>query len=112
VQYSIISRLAEGIDTLAYLFAVKNNQYTIAFLPNSLDSIYLNTNYELALDILNTGACLVFKSMFGINRGKRSFVQRNRILSALSDVVIPIEMDTNSGTMNTINFATGMAKKS
>lgn len=104
-KYSIVSGLAEGIDTIAHFSALKNNQHTIAVLPNSLDSIYPNTNYGLAVDILNSGGCLVSESMFGINRGKRSFVQRNRIQSALSDIVIPVEMGTNSGTMHTINFA-------
>ncbi len=104
-KYSIVSGLAEGIDTIAHSCALKNNQYTIAVLPNSLDSIYPITNYELAIDILNSGGCLISESMFGINRGKKSFVQRNRIQSALSDIVIPIEMGTNSGTMHTINFA-------
>lgn len=32
-------------------------------------------------------------------------MQRNRIQSALSDVVIPIEMGVNSGNTHTINFA-------
>ncbi|MBB1195011.1 hypothetical protein DNC80_15200 [Flavobacterium sp. SOK18b] len=104
-KYSIVSGLAEGIDTIAHSYALKNNQYTIAVLPNSLDSIYPITNYELAINILNSGGCLISESMFGINRGKKSFVQRNRIQSALSDIVIPIEMGTNSGTMHTINFA-------
>jgi DNA protecting protein DprA len=104
-KYSIVSGLAEGIDTIAHSYALKNNQYTIAVLPNSLDSIYPITNYELAINILNSGGCLISESMFGINRGKKSFVQRNRIQSALSDIVIPVEMGTNSGTMHTINFA-------
>ncbi|KAF2331497.1 DNA-processing protein DprA [Flavobacterium nitrogenifigens] len=110
-EYSIVSGLAEGIDSIAHLIALKNSQYTIAVLPNSLDSIYPNTNYELAIDILNAGGCLISESMFGINRGKKSFVQRNRIQSALSDIVIPIEMGTNSGTMHTINFAKRYGRK-
>lgn len=110
-KYSIVSGLAEGIDTIAHSYALKNNQYTIAVLPNSLDSIYPITNYELAIDILNSGGCLISESMFGINRGKKSFVQRNRIQSALSDIVIPVEMGTNSGTMHTINFAKRYGKQ-
>ena len=109
--FSIISGLAEGIDTFAHIYALKNNQYTIAVLPNSLDSIYPKTNYSIANDILQSDGCLISETIFNINRGKRSFVQRNRIQSALSDVVIPIEMGVNSGTMHTINFAKRYKKK-
>jgi DNA processing protein len=110
-EFSIVSGLAEGIDTLAHQYAINNKIYTIAVLPNSLDSIYPKSNYGLAVDILNSGGCLVSETLFNINRGKRSFVQRNRIQSALSDIVIPIEMGTNSGTMHTINFAKRYGKK-
>lgn len=109
--FSIISGLAEGIDTFAHTYALKNNQYTIAVLPNSLDSIYPKTNYGLACEILYSGGCLISETIFNINRGKRSFVQRNRIQSAISDIVIPIEMGTNSGTMHTITFAKRYNKK-
>lgn len=110
-EYSIISGLAIGIDSLAHSFSIKNELYNIAVLPNSLDSIYPKTNYGLAMDILNSKGCLVSETIFNINRGKRSFVQRNRIQAALSDVVLPIEMGTNSGTMHTINFAKKYDKK-
>ena len=110
-NYSIVSGLAEGIDTIAHTLAVENSIYTIAVLPNSLDHIYPKSNYGLASDILNLGGCLISESLFNINRGKKSFVQRNRIQAALSDIVVPIEMGTNSGTMHTLNFAKKYGKK-
>ena len=104
-DFSIVSGLALGIDSLAHQRALINRQYTIAVLPNSLDSIYPQENYRLANEILDNGGCLISESNFGINRGKKNFVQRNRIQAGLSQVVIPIEMGVKSGTMHTIKFA-------
>lgn len=101
----VVSGLALGIDTLAHEKAVENKQYTMAVLPNSLDTIYPPTNYKLANDIIEAGGCLLSEMIFGINRGKQSFVQRNRLQAAFSDTIIPVEMGVASGTMHTIDFA-------
>lgn len=104
-DYGVVSGLALGIDTLAHEKAVENKQYTMAVLPNSLDTIYPPTNYKLANDIIEGGGCLISEMIFGINRGKQSFVQRNRLQAAFSDTIIPVEMGVASGTMHTIDFA-------
>lgn len=105
LDYGVVSGLALGIDTLAHEKSVDNNQYTMAVLPNSLDTIYPPTNYKLANEIIDSGGCLLSEMIFGINRGKQSFVQRNRLQAAFSDNIIPIEMGVESGTMHTIDFA-------
>ncbi|MFV8366192.1 DNA-processing protein DprA [Flavobacterium sp. XS1P27] len=111
LEIGVVSGLALGIDTYAHERAVQNKQYTIAVLPNSLDTIYPPVNYKLANDIIESGGCLISELIFGINRGSQSFVQRNRLQSALSDTIIPIEMGINSGTMHTIDFAKRYQKK-
>lgn len=111
LNFGVVSGLALGIDTYAHERAVENNQYTIAILPNSLDTIYPPVNYKLANDIIDSGGCLISELIFGVNRGNQSFVQRNRLQSAFSDVVIPIEMGVSSGTMHTIDFAKRYKKK-
>jgi DNA protecting protein DprA len=111
LNFGVVSGLALGIDTYAHERAVENNQYTIAVLPNSLDTIYPPVNYKLANDIIDSGGCLISELIFGVNRGNQSFVQRNRLQSAFSDVVIPIEMGVSSGTMHTIDFAKRYKKK-
>lgn len=100
----IISGLALGIDTIAHSLAIKNKIYTIAVLPNSLDHIYPKENMKLANDILDNSGCLVSEMPIGINRGKKSFVERNRLQTGLSEFIIPVELGINSGTMHTVNF--------
>src|SRR5690606_8946049 len=94
-----------------HIRALRNDQYTMAILPNSLDTIYPPSNYKLANDILDSGGCLLSEMVFGINRGKQSFVQRNRLQAAFSQNIIPVEMGVNSGTMHTIDFAKRYKKK-
>lgn len=103
--YGIVSGLALGIDTIAHERALDCKQYTMAVMPNSLEKIYPNENYKLAKRIEDNGGALVSELIFGINRGKSSFVQRNRIQSGFSNLVIPVEMGAKSGTMHTIDFA-------
>lgn len=104
-EYGIVSGLALGIDTIAHERALDCKQYTMAVMPNSLEKVYPHENYKLAKRIEDSGGSLVSELIFGINRGKSSFVQRNRIQSGLSSVVVPIEMGAQSGTMHTIDFA-------
>ncbi|MHA6250035.1 DNA-processing protein DprA [Pontibacter sp. CAU 1760] len=104
-HYGIISGLALGIDKFAHEATLAKNAYTIAVLPVSLEYVYPVSHYSLANEIISKGGCILSEMPPGINRGKKSFVERNRIISALSNVVVPIEMGTNSGTMHTINYA-------
>lgn len=110
-DYGIVSGLALGIDTIAHKKALNLNKYTIAVLPCSLDSVYPSSNYYLANEILASGGALLSELPIGITLGKARFVQRNRIQSALSNIIIPVELQSNSGTVHTIKFAIKQNKK-
>lgn len=103
--FGIVSGLALGVDEIAHRRALELNRYTLAVMPQSLDSIYPSSNYGLANQIVESGGALVSELPFGINRGKKSFVQRNRIQAALSSFIVPTQMGVNSGTMHTVNFS-------
>ncbi|WP_266366649.1 DNA-processing protein DprA [Tellurirhabdus rosea] len=107
----VVSGLALGIDAIAHKNSIDQYGYTIAVMPNSLDTIYPKDNIKLANEILDGGGALISELAFNINRGKKSFVERNRIQAALSEIVIPIEMTIKSGTMHTVNFAKYQNKK-
>jgi DNA protecting protein DprA len=110
-NYGIVSGLASGIDTMAHKSALEMDCYTIAVLPNSLDSIYPKENMRLASEIIDHGGALVTEIPLGINLGKQSFIERNRIQTGLSNIVIPVEMGVKSGTMHTVNFCKQQKKK-
>ena len=107
--YGIVSGLAHGVDGFAHHETIINKGYTIAVLPNSLDSIYPKEHWRLANSIIDNGGALISELAFLINRGKKSFVERNRLQAGLSEIIIPAEMRISSGTMHTINF--GLSQK-
>ncbi|RZK06763.1 MAG: DNA-processing protein DprA, partial [Flavobacterium sp.] len=110
-KFGIVSGLALGIDEYAHSAALKLKGYTAAILPTSLDNIYPLENYGLANRILESEGVLISEIPIGINRGKMSFIERNRLQTGISDFTIPVEMGVNSGTMHTVNFCIQQSKK-
>ena len=108
--YGIASGLAIGIDTYAHEAAINESGYTVAVLPTSLDTIYPAENFGLANKIIDRGGALLSEIPIGINRGKKSYIERNRLQTALSDFVVPVELGVSSGTMHTVNFCIQQGK--
>lgn len=106
----IVSGLAEGVDTIAHTAAIKNGGNTIAVLPTNFKKIYPKFNETLAYQISNEGLLL---SAVGPeeNTYKSAFLDRNMYIAAISDIVVVMETNLNSGTMNTIRNASNLNKK-
>lgn len=106
----IISGLAFGVDSTAHKNSLKNSIPTLAVLPSDLKNIQPIKNTELADDILRNGGCLVSEYPIGTQINNYNYAQRNRIQSALSDILIVPEAGEKSGTMITINYSLKNAK--
>lgn len=106
-NFSIISGLALGIDTLAHSTTIINQGYTIAVLGASLATaeIYPRSNKFLADKIIATGGALISEFPIGTEPQKFNFPQRNRIISGLSHGTIVVEAGAKSGALITANFA-------
>lgn len=102
---AIISGLAHGIDGIAHESAVKVGGMTIAVLPGGLETIYPSTHRNLAERILETGGGLVGEYQPGTPPLPHRFLERNRIISGLSDIIVVTEAGLRSGTMNTVSHA-------
>ena len=100
----IISGLAYGIDTSAHRGCLDAGGTTIAVLGTPIDQIYPPSNRELAERILEKGAIL---SEYDPGTEVRNyfFLNRNRIVSGLADVVVVIEAARKSGTHFTASVA-------
>jgi len=111
--FTIISGLAEGIDTHAHLSAVKREKRTIAVLGTGLDekSIYPQINLKLVKKILETGGCLISEYPPGTRGSKFTFPKRNRIISGMSLGVLVIEAKRKSGSLITAMWAKRQRKK-
>jgi len=106
-----VSGLAYGLDMEVALSTLESRGKTIAVLGGGLDKIYPEQNTSLANKIVENGGLLL--SLFPPLRRptKYSFVDRNRIISALSLGTIIVEAGESSGTLNTANHAIEQGKE-
>lgn len=113
VGLTIVSGLAEGIDTHAHLSAVERKKRTIAVLGTGLDekSIYPQSNLKLVKKILETGGCLISEYPPGTHGTKFTFPERNRIISGMSLGVLVVEAKRKSGALITAMWAKRQGKK-
>ena len=100
----IVSGLASGIDTSAHLGAVKFGK-TVAVVGTGVDNVFPSENKQLAKDIISGGGLILSEYIPDTPASPWNFPQRNRLISALSDAVIVIEGDLQSGAMITARFA-------
>ena len=96
----IVSGMAYGIDSCAHRGCLDAGGVTIAVLGTPIDQIYPRSNIGLAKRILEKGAIISeYKPEFETK--SYCFLQRNRIVTGLSDAVVVVEASQKSGTKYT-----------
>lgn len=108
--YTIVSGLAEGIDTAAHKGALETNYSTIAVLGTGLNQCYPSGNRMLQDKIKASGLVI---SPFLLNDGPLPFhfPNRNRIIVGLSKACLVIESRINGGSMISANFAADIGRE-
>jgi len=109
-SYNIViaSGLAKGIDAIAHQTALKTG--TIAIIAGGINHIYPKENTKLYEQIINEGL-LISETPIHLPPKGGSFVQRNRIISAIGFGILVIEATLRSGTLTTARFATEQNKE-
>ena len=100
--YTVVSGLANGIDTAAHQGALEVDGLTVAVLASGLDTVYPIKNKELAGAILKNNGALVSEYSWGTMVNRSYFVARDRIQSGLSLGVFVVETGIKGGTMHTV----------
>ncbi len=100
--YTIVSGLARGIDTSAYIAALETG--TIAVLAGGVNVIYPAENTDLAKSIEKSGLRISEQPM-GVTPQARHFPRRNRIISGLAQAVVVVEAAAKSGSLITARDA-------
>lgn len=106
----IVSGLALGVDAIAHKACLEAGGKTIAILPTSLDVIYPSSHRHLAGAIIKQGGALISEYAPGMPGLKKNFIERNRLVSGISDAVLITEAAIKSGTLHTANFALDQGK--
>ncbi|MCQ2584598.1 MAG: DNA-protecting protein DprA [Treponema sp.] len=117
---SVISGLAKGADGFAHKGALDasfslldkddcvaslNVGKTVAVLPCCIDEILPGVHVKLAENIIKSGGCLISEYAPFTDFGNWHYVQRNRIIAALSPATVVIEAPNGSGSLITADFA-------
>ena len=112
-HFIIVSGLASGIDTFSHIATVKERKRTIAVLGTGLNQnvMYPKENLELSENIINTGGCLISEYPSTTKGSRKTFPERNRIISGMSLAILAIEAKERSGTSITIRKALEQNKK-
>ncbi len=106
----VVSGGALGIDGAAHRGALAGGGATTVVLGTGIDVPYPARHASLFERVVEAGGALV--SMFPRGAGPRRgcFVRRNRLIAALSDVVVVVEADLRSGSLSTARAAYELGK--
>lgn len=107
---TIISGLAYGVDSIAHQAAIDANGNTIAILGSGLDNIYPKTNRQLADNIVDKGGAVLSEYPPENIARNYQFLERNRLVSGLADIVVVTEAAARSGTLSTVAHALEQGK--
>ncbi len=106
----IVSGLARGIDSQCHAAAVRLKKPTLAVIGTGIGRCYPPENRELARAILQHGGAIVSELPFNKPPNAFHFPRRNRIIAALSEVVVVVEGEAKSGALITAKLALEMGK--
>ncbi len=102
---TIISGMAIGIDAVSHIGAMEEIGRTIAVLGGGFNKIYPKQNEWLFYEIIKNKGCIISEYEPNEEASSEKFLQRNRIVSGLSDAVLVVEAEYRSGTSVTAKIA-------
>ena len=106
----VVSGMAIGIDSQAHKGALDEGGKTIAVLASGVNYIYPPSNEKMYHAIHETGGLILSEQMMDEPPRNYHFPLRNRIISALSEVVVIVEAGEKSGSLITAMHAMEQGK--
>ena len=107
---SIISGMAYGIDSAAHLGALDVKGRTYAVLGCGVNICYPSVNYRLYQKIMENGG-VISEYAPGAPPLPHHFVERNRLIAGLADILLVVEAKEKSGTFITVDRALEQGKQ-
>ncbi len=106
----VVSGMAIGVDAQAHKGALDGGGKTIAVLASGVNYIYPSSNEKMYHAIYETGGLILSEQLNNEPPRAYHFPLRNRIISALSEVVVIIEAGEKSGSLITAMHAMEQGK--
>lgn len=103
----IVSGLADGLDSVGQRAAVQAGAPTVAFLGTAIDKTYPAANLPLRQALEQQGGCSLseYAPQSAALSQKAAFLDRNRLIAGLAQVLCVAEARERSGTLNTVAHA-------
>lgn len=105
----VVSGGAYGIDGAAHRAALRADGVTVALSAGGVDRAYPAGNADLLDRVAATGA-VVSEVPCGSAPTKWRFLQRNRLIAALSTATVVVEAGWRSGSLNTAGHAAALSR--
>jgi DNA processing protein len=115
-DFTIVSGLAEGVDTIAHRTAIEAGGRTIAVIGTPISEVYPRENAELQKQIasefllVSQVPVLRYRAQ-GPNGNRLFFPERNKTMSALTEATIIVEAGETSGTLIQAKAALDQGRK-
>lgn len=115
-DFTIVSGLAQGVDTIAHRTAIEAGGKTIAVIGTPISEVYPRENAELqhqiASDFLVVSQVPVLRYQSQSSQWNRLFFpERNKTMSALTEATIIVEASETSGTLIQARAALDQGRK-
>ncbi len=107
--YTTVSGGAYGIDAAAHRAALAVDGATVAVLACGVDRAYPRGNERLLEQVAELG-CLVSEVPPGSAPTRWRFLERNRLIAALTSGTVVVEAAWRSGAQNTARHALGLGR--
>lgn len=109
-KVTVVSGLALGCDTGGHRGCLNKNGKTVAIMANGLANIFPKENSNLAMEIVDSGGCLISEYPPEEVAKKWNFGERDRLQSGLSSGIIVVQAGIKGGTMITVGHAQEQGK--
>ena len=103
---TVVSGLAYGVDVAAHTGALQTSSgATVAVLASGIDTVTPASHKRVAVRIIEQGGCLISEYAPGTPALAFRFVQRDRLIAALSPATVIVQAPSGSGALITAAFA-------
>lgn len=106
----LLSGGARGVDQAAHLCALRTKKPTYVFLPSGLEEIYPKDMKEWRGDILEAGGAFLSEYWPTEKLRNHYFIERNRLIAAMSDFILIVQGEKKSGTLLTAQWALDLGR--